>query len=168
VAVVVGALLCAYLLYVLIPFGIYFAKSIYWHNQVFREDRTQLLAACQQMMINYDTYTNQWRDTSGLATNEKAWDIDSDTRSALPLSIQRIHPHYIVLGTDHINIALHYPLGTSILGYKTDGARPPPQYDGALTPLTNGVWYWNRNLQERSKVSAGTETHADGRHGAGR
>lgn len=111
-------------------------------------DKTAILIACRQMIANYDSYTNDWKNTVTLDEGEKAIELfDSETGNVyspsdrLPAPIRELKPIYIVIGKDHLYIALRSPLGSRIEAFADGANQNRRKHEGKRVVITNGLWY---------------------------
>ena len=119
-------------------------------RQLLKIDRTELLDACRQMISNYDSYTNDWRNAAALDRDEKAlelWDSKNgyryETDPRIPEPIRKLKPMYVVVGKDHMYISLASPTSGRIQAYANGALEKKQNYKGERIALTNGLWYWH-------------------------
>ena len=112
-------------------------------------DRVELLLACRQMIANYRVYTNDWENVVSLNDDEKAiqlWSSRDGNRykcdPRLPEPIRALRPMYVVVGSDHMYVALTWPRGGRIQAWAEGAAESNRMYKGERIVLAKGLWYW--------------------------
>lgn len=144
-----AAIIGIYIAYVVFMFAVVFpVKGVLSERRVFNADKKELLDACRLVISNYDQYTNKCGGT--LRPDEKwleAWDIQGkhevEQTPPIPRAIRQLNPSGIILATNYMRVGLRYPFRTDILCY-AEGVERDQRLGGGLTPLTNGLWFWDR------------------------
>lgn len=130
------------------------AENAIGRSRILNSHKGDLLAACREVISNYDKYTNAVaRNVSSLGTSGKEFELWNwnenaplDVSPPLPHALLDIKPMSIVIGTNYLIVQPHNPPRTRILA-SSDGIAPATRYIGKTIMLTNGLFFLTLGAQ---------------------